>query len=94
MNKVIIAGIIIDRTYKFVDKGKVYAIIVINLELEDHKENVKIIAKNNIADYMYRFCKIKDKILIEGNLQNTTDGLIVIVNNVEKLNGKVDKKSI
>ena len=45
MNKVIIAGIIIDRTYKFVDKGKVYAIIVINLELEDHKENVKIIAK-------------------------------------------------
>ena len=92
MNKVIIAGIIIDRTYKFVDK--VYAIIVINLELEDHKENVKIIAKNNIADYMYRFCKIKDKILIEGNLQNTTDGLMVIVNNVEKLNGKVDKKSI
>ena len=43
---------------------------------------------------MYRFCKIKDKILIEGNLQNTTDGLMVIVNNVEKLNGKVDKKSI
>ena len=73
------------------DKGKVYAIIVINLELEDHKENVKIIAKNNIADYMYRFCKIKDKILIEGNLQNTTDGLMVIVNNVEKLNGKVER---
>ena len=40
MNKVIIAGIIIDRTYKFVDKGKVYAIIVINFELDEHKERV------------------------------------------------------
>ena len=94
MNKVIIAGTIRNQTYKLVDKGKVYAIIFIKLKVEKVKEEIEIIAKNNIADFMYRTYKIGDKILIEGYLQKTKEGLIVVVNNVEKIDGKVDKKPV
>lgn len=94
MNKVIIAGTICNQTYKLVDKGKVYAIIFIKLKVEKVKEEIEIIAKNNIADFMYRTYKIGDKILIEGYLQKTKEGLIVVVNNVEKIDGKVDKKPV
>lgn len=94
MNKVIIAGTIRNQTYKLVDKGKVYAIIFIKLKVEKIKEEIEIIAKNNIADFMYRTYKIEDKILIEGYLQKTKEGLIVVVNNVEKIDGKVDKKPV
>lgn len=94
MNKVIIAGTICNQTYKLVDKGKVYAIIFIKLKVEKVKEEIEIIAKNNIADFMYRTYKIGDKILIEGYLQKTKERLIVVVNNVEKIDGKVDKKPV
>ena len=94
MNKVIIAGTIRNQTYKLVDKGKVYAIIFIKLKVEKVKEEIEIIAKNNIADFMYRTYKIGYKILIEGYLQKTKEGLIVVVNNVEKIDGKVDKKPV
>ena len=94
MNKVIIAVTICNQTYKLVDKVKVYAIIFIKLKVEKVKEEIEIIAKNNIADFMYRTYKIGDKILIEGYLQKTKEGLIVVVNNVEKIDGKVDKKPV
>ena len=93
MNRIIISGCIKNRDYRLVDKGKVYAISFIELQNEKSKENLQVIAKNGMADLIYRKFEIESNILIEGYIQKTRKNLMVIIRSVEKLeNGEMDKK--
>ena len=83
MNRIIISG----------DKGKVYAILFIELQNEKSEANIQVIAKNGMADLIYRKFEIESNILIEGYIQKTRKNLIVVIRNAEELeNGKMDKK--
>lgn len=93
MNRIIISGCIKNIDYRLVDKGKVYAISFIELQNEKSKENLQVIAKNGMADLIYRKFEIESNILIEGYIQKTRKNLMVIIRSVEKLeNGEMDKK--
>lgn len=93
MNRIIISGRIKNIDYRLVDKGKVYAISFIELQNEKSKENLQVIAKNGMADLIYRKFEIESNILIEGYIQKTRKNLMVIIRSVEKLeNGEMDKK--
>ena len=93
MNRIIISGRIKSIDHRLVDKGKVYAISFIELQNEKSKENLQVIAKNGMADLIYRKFEIESNILIEGYIQNTRKNLMVIIRSVEKLeNGEMDKK--
>lgn len=93
MNRIIISGRIKSIDYRLVDKGKVYAISFIELQNEKSKENLQVIAKNGMADLIYRKFEIESNILIEGYIQKTRKNLMVIIRSVEKLeNGEMDKK--
>ena len=89
MNRIIISGCIKNIDYRLVDKGKVYAILFIELQNEKSEANIQVIAKNGMADLIYRKFEIESNILIEGYIQN----LIVVIRNAEELeNGEMDKK--
>ena len=91
MNRIIISGCIKNIDYRLVDKGKVYAILFI--ELQKSEANIQVIAKNGMADLIYRKFEIESNILIEGYIQKTRKNLIVVIRNAEELeNGKMDKK--
>ena len=93
MNRIIISGCIKNIDYRLVDKGKVYAISFIELQNEKSQENLQVIAKNGMADLIYRKFEIESNILIEGYIQKTRKNLMVIIRSVEKLeNGEMDKK--
>lgn len=93
MNRIIISGRIKSIDYRLFDKGKVYAISFIELQNEKSKENLQVIAKNGMADLIYRKFEIESNILIEGYIQKTRKNLMVIIRSVEKLeNGEMDKK--
>ena len=93
MNRIITSGRIKSIDYRLVDKGKVYAISFIELQNEKSKENLQVIAKNGMADLIYRKFEIESNILIEGYIQKTRKNLMVIIRSVEKLeNGEMDKK--
>ena len=49
MNRIIISGCIKNIDYRLVDKGKVYAILFIELQNEKSEENIQVIAKNGIV---------------------------------------------
>lgn len=66
MNRIIISGRIKSIDYRLVDKGKVYAISFIELQNEKSKENLQVIAKNGMADLIYRKFEIESNILIDG----------------------------
>ena len=81
-----------DITFSF-ELGKVYAILFIELQNEKSEANIQVIAKNGMADLIYRKFEIESNILIEGYIQKTQKNLIVVIRNVEKLeNGEMDKK--
>ena len=44
MNRIIISGCIKNIDYRLVDKGKVYAILFIELQNEKSEENIQVIA--------------------------------------------------
>ena len=91
MNRIIISGCIKNIDYRLVDKVKVYAILFIELQNEKSEANIQVIAKNGMADLIYR--KFEIDILIEGYIQKTRKNLIVVIRNAEELeNGKMDKK--
>ena len=93
MNRIRRSGRIKSIDYRLVDKGKVYAISFIELKNEKSKENLQVIAKNGMADLIYRKFEIESNILIEGYIQKTRKNLMVIIRSVEKLeNGEMDKK--
>ena len=71
MNRIIISGCIKNIDYRLVDKGKVYAILFIELQNEKSEENIQVIAKNGMADFIYRKFEIESNILIEGYIQKT-----------------------
>ena len=63
------------------------------MQNEKSEENIQVIAKNGMADFIYRKFEIESNILIEGYIQKTQKNLIVVIRNVEKLeNGEMDKK--
>ncbi len=88
MNKIIVSGIINNIEYKLVDKGKVYAIVFIKLEVRKVSENILIISKNNKADEFYRNYIIGDEILIEGYLRKTKKDIIIVARDFEKIENK------
>ena len=45
MNSVIISGTIKNIVYKLVDRGNIYALIILKLEVEKCKKNIEIIGK-------------------------------------------------
>ena len=93
MNRIIISGCIKNIDYRLFDKGKVYAILFIELQNEKSEANIQVIAKNGMADLIYRKFEIESNILIEGYIQKTRKNLIVVIRNAEELeNGKMDKK--
>lgn len=103
MNLVIISGKIIKINYKIVDTGNVYAIAFIELKIDEKKDVIQIIAKNDRADEVFRKFNVEDRILVQGYLQYTKYGILIIANNIDKINfnikveninGKMDKKSI
>lgn len=51
MNRIIISGCIKNIDYRLVDKGKVYAILFIELQNEKSEANIQVIAKNGMADF-------------------------------------------
>ena len=85
MNRAIISGKINDIEYKLVDKGKIYALIIIKLEVEKCEKNILIIGKNKLADDIYRKYHIYDNIIINGYLKKTKDDVIIILKDIEKM---------
>lgn len=85
MNRAIITGEIKDIEYKLVDKGNVYALIIIKLKVEKCKKDILIIGKNKLADNVYREYNIYDKIIIDGYLRKIEDDIIIIFRDIEKI---------
>lgn len=100
MNKIIIAGKIIDIDYKLVDKGKIFGISFSRIKIENESE-IKVIFINDLADQILRDYNINDNIVVDGFLRAEKGKLFIIANEIiewnfnkyfRKKNGKVDKK--
>ena len=85
MNSVIISGTIKNIVYKLVDRGNMYALIILKLEVEKCKKNIEIIGKNRLADDIYRKYSAMDNVIINGYLRKIKDNMIIIVKDIEKI---------
>lgn len=85
MNSVIISGTIKNIVYKLVDRGNIYALIILKLEVEKCKKNIEIIGKNRLADDIYRKYSVMDNVIINGYLRKIKDNMIIIVKDIEKI---------
>ena len=85
MNSVIISGTIKNIVYKLVDRGNIYALIILKLEVEKSKKNIEIIGKNRLADDIYRKYSVMDNVIINGYLRKIKDNMIIIVKDIEKI---------
>lgn len=85
MNRVIVSGKINSLEYKLVDRGNIYALIVIKLKVEKCKGDIVIIGKNRLADDIYREYQVYDKIIINGFLRKIKEDIIIVLKDIEKI---------
>lgn len=99
MNKFYIMGKIKSIKYGLVDKGKIYAIAILNLKVKKSKNYITVICKNENADFVYRFANVNYNIVLDGTLRQVNNSCVVLAKNIETIfggdkNGEMDKKSV
>ena len=75
MNKVYIMGKIKSIKYGLVDKGKIYAIAILNLKVKKSKNYITVICKNENADFVYRFANVNYNIVLDGTLRQVNNSI-------------------
>lgn len=85
MNLVILTGKISNIKYGLVDKGKIYSIAFIDIEVLKSKMPIQIICKNNEADYVYRNMNNGTNIILEGTIHQIKEKIIVFARKTEKI---------